>query len=167
MNTFQKIAFLACRIISVFLLAKWLGAFSNSVITLFAMPSEGPHLTYYVVASAIPLIIGVLIWIFADKLAGWMTGSTKQEEFPLTFDLDTAQIIVLTTAGLIMLANAIPSLISAATAYKIIMQGLPASSWQIVSGLVDAAVRIIMGVCLTFGSHGIWNIIKKLRTFGT
>ncbi|MCM1565835.1 MAG: hypothetical protein NC238_07765 [Dehalobacter sp.] len=96
---------------------------------------------------AFPVMIGVLIWIFPEKLVSFMVEPVKEKKEDMmspAFDLDSAQIIVLTTAGLILLVNAISSLISALTVYAVLSDLPTSSAWhEIISQLVNSAIQII------------------------
>lgn len=96
MNPMHKIAFLACRITSVFFLANWLGALGSLVSTLFYFPTNMQAILGGVVSMVFPVAIGVLLWIYADKLAGFMVKPKPQdvresEMISAAFDLETVQ----------------------------------------------------------------------------
>ncbi|HWQ41826.1 MAG TPA: hypothetical protein VN456_07295 [Desulfosporosinus sp.] len=176
MTYFHRIAFLACRIISVYLLAKWLGLFGSSVVTLFYLPPNTPTILGGVVSMAFPVVIGILLWIFSAKLAGFMVKTPEGQEAEMmsatsatsaTFDLETVQILAFTIIGVLLIVNAVPSLISALTVYAVLPEhNVGQVGLESLSRLVDSAIRIILGLWLVLRSKGLVNLIKKIRTAG-
>lgn len=171
MTYLHKIAFLACRIIGVYILTKWLGALCSSVVSLSYLPPDTSTILNGVVSMAFPVVIGVLVWIFSDKLSGFMVKSKEGQDaemMSVTFDLETVQIMALAITGVILIVNAVPSLISTLTVYAVSPGPNVNQVWlgQILSRLVDSSVRIILGLWLVLGSKGLVNYIKKIRTAG-
>lgn len=170
MDYLQRIAFLACRIISVYLLANWLGVFGSSVVTLFYYPLNTPGLLSGVVSMAIPVVIGVLVWIYSAKLAGFMVRSEEEEQAGImsaSFDLDTVQVLAFTIMGVFLIVNAVPSLVAALTVYVVIPHpDLGQIGLENLSRLVNSLIRIILGLGLVLGSQGLVAAIQKIRTIG-
>jgi len=170
MSHTQKIAFLACRIISVYLLANWLGVFGSSVVSLFYLPPNTTGILNGVVGMALPVVIGALLWIFSAKLAGFMVKPLEGQEpemMAAAFDLDTVQVLAFTITGVFLLVNTIPSLVSALTVYAVLPEPSMGQIWlETLRRLVDSVIRVILGLWLVLGSKGLVALIKKIRTVG-
>lgn len=170
MSHTQRIAFLACRIISVYLLANWLGLFGSSLASLFYLPLSMPGVLNGVVGMALPVVIGALLWIFSAKLAGSMVKPLESQEpemMTATFDLDTVQALAFTITGVFLLVNAFPSLVSTLSVYAVLPEPRMEQMWlEALRRLVDAVIRIILGLWLVLGSKGLVDLIKKIRTAG-
>ncbi|MDR3601136.1 MAG: hypothetical protein P4L49_11755 [Desulfosporosinus sp.] len=170
MTYFHKIAFLACRIISVYLLAKWLGLFGSSVVSLFYLPPNMPTILGGVVSMAFPVVVGILLWIFSAKLAGFMVKTPEDQDAEMmsaTFDLESVQILAFTIIGVLLIVNAVPSLIPALTVYAVLpVHNVGQVGLESLSRLVDSAIRIILGLWLVLGSKGLVNLMKKIKTAG-
>jgi len=170
MSHLHKLAFVACRIISVYLLANWLGAFSRSVVALFADSFRTPNILIGVVGMAIPMLIGVLIWIFSNKLAGFMVKPQEGQDANLmsvTFDLDTIQVLAFTVMGVFLIVNTVPSLVSTLAVYAILPKpDIGQVRLEVLSALLNSGIQIIMGVWLVLGGKGLVALIKKIRTVG-
>lgn len=170
MTHLHKIAFLACRITSVYFLANWLGALGSIVSTLFYFPTNMQAVLGSMVSMVFPVAIGVLLWIYSDKLAGFMVKPQDVQETEMisaSFDLETVQILAFTIIGVFLIVKAIPSLVSALTVCVILPQHSVGQVWlQTISQLVDSVIQIILGLWLVLGSKGVVNFIKKIRTIG-
>ncbi len=167
----HRIAFLALRIISVYLLANWLGAFSMSVVSLFSYPLNTQVILNGVVSMAVPVLFAILLWIYSDKLAGFMVKPKEKEEsemMSVTFDLDSIQILAFTIIGVFLIVNAVPSIISAITIFAVMPEpGLDHFGLRnICLMVVTPVIKIMMGLWLILGGRGLVNLIKKVRTVG-
>lgn len=84
-----------------------------------------------------------------------------------TFDLETVQILAFTIIGVLLIVNAVPSLIPALTVYAVLHEhNVGQVGLESLSQLVDSAIRIILGLWLVLGSKGLVNLIKRIRTAG-
>jgi hypothetical protein len=171
MSHIHKIAFLACRILSVYILANWLGALAGSAVSLLYFPPNGQIILSSVVSMALPVAIGVLIWIFSGRLAALMVkpaaGQAGEEEPAGPVDWDTVQVVAFSITGVFFIVNAVPSLVSAFAVYTLLPQpNIGQAGLQNASRMAEAVIRILLGVWLVLGSKGLVKLLKKIRTAG-
>ena len=167
--SYQKIALLACRIIAVFIIANWLGNLSASLVAFFYQPFNLQNLIYGVVSMALPVVVGILLWVFSTRLAAYMVKPLERgEETPAVMvEPETVHALAFTIVGILLLVNALPNLVSALTTYSLLPEHAVARSLvEVISRVTDSAVRIILGLCLIFGSKGLAGLLKKIKTAG-
>jgi hypothetical protein len=125
---------------------------------------------FAVMPMAIMAVISILLWIFAGKIANNFVGKEEDNDCTQNIDYDKVQYIGFCIVGVLVIANAIPNLSSC------IYQLAEMSKMQIDYGnrlystyiekLISAVLQSVIGIWLVFGTKGILNAIKKIRTIG-
>ncbi len=125
------------------------------------------------VLASIPLIIGVFIWVRAEKLAPLFTtrnssASNSSNEYPLA-TLRVACII----AGLYLIINNLPFLASnyfiySGLAYELgfINNVEPSQLSSLSHAILTQAIAILFGTLLILGSNILSRWLNKIKTFG-
>lgn len=172
---FKVITKMSIRLIALYYFMTYMVFAVSSVISLLEIirhPNEQTDIG--VLSATIPMIImvviSILLWIFADKISERLIGEVKYEGIAQNIDYDKVQYVAFCIAGILVIAKAMPDLIS--SLYQIIvMSSLQISNENRVynsylAKIIGAGIQSILGFWLVLGTEGIINTINKLRTAG-
>jgi hypothetical protein len=125
----------------------------------------------FITMSACLLVVAVILWIFADKLAKLALARPQQVVFDSDIQVSELQALVFSVVGLwqavtgiVDLAYRIFTLVArnfAATA-----QGVSGFSPYGVGWLITDCVKLLIGLSLLFGARGLVGIIRRYRQIG-
>ena len=172
---YKMLAKICIRLIALFYFVKYLVITISSVISILEVlrkPVEytGIGLLSAVTPMSLIIILSILLWLYADKIANRLIGETSTEGAIQNIDYNRIQYIAFILAGILVICNSIPDLIS--NIYQI--NSMPKPPIEIpdriyngyLANLIGAIIKTILGFWLVLGSTGISNVIKKLRTAG-
>lgn len=108
----KEVGFLSCRILAIFTLTQQLLPALGYIIPQTFYPqavphSDGGYIFSTAAQSVVLLAIIVSLWIFADRIADYMTAGFGFSRSPLSLDSRTIMGIAITIAGIYILTNAV------------------------------------------------------------
>jgi hypothetical protein len=161
----RSAAILACRIIALVLGITAVTAIISFLLIAREFGGSGPFWGYV----GPTLVISYVLWVFADRISEPMTRGTDVTAVPV-HRLVHLQAVVFSVVGVILIAEAIPDLISAAAASYPSFDGgvspfslrgfpFPDRGAAILGGLA----RIAIGVALILGSRSLaeWLTLRN------
>ncbi len=173
----KNIAYIACRIIAIYIIIQAIKYMSYFISMLFFMNQEMQKidLIHMILTSIFPsiilLIVGVVLWALAIKISNHMIIENKNtEENEKNMEVNELQTVAFSVVGLVILVNIIPDL-SKFISQIIHMRGnyIPTRSTtrlEIKISAIEIAVRFIIGIILFLKSKGIVGMINSLRKAG-
>lgn len=172
---YKMLAKVCIRLIALFYMVNYLVITISSVISILEVlrhPVEynGVGLLSAVTPMSLMVIIGILLWLNADKIAVKLVGEAPAEGTIQNVDYNKVQYIALLLAGILIVCNSVPDLFS--SIYQINSMPKPPIEIpdRIYSGymakLIGAIIKTLMGTYLVLGSKGIGNMIEKFRSAG-
>jgi len=156
----------------VFAIVLWLFALRQFVSVMRYLGNNAnealaPPVFYFVATVAVPIAVGVIIWLFPLTVArSILPGSPDSSLDSLSrSDLYLAAISML---GLFVLSQAVPDLVFWLTHFLIESnmksQGIaPVSGVETTASFYATLVELGIGAWLLFGSGAIYRFIKKVR----
>lgn len=172
---YKMLAKMCIRLIALFYFVKYLVITISSVISILEVLRQPVEYTGIGLVSAVTpmsliIILSILLWLFADKIANRLMGEVSTEGTIHNIDYNKIQYMAFILAGILVLCNSIPDLIS--NIYQI--NSMPKPPIEIpdriyrgyLANVIGAIIKTILGFWLVLGSTGISNMIKKLRTAG-
>lgn len=120
-----------------------------------------------VLASILPLVVGLALWIGAPPIGRLVVGTVDEDERPATaFEI---QAIAVSTAGLILLFSAVPGLVS--YFYIAVVQapefgGVRRYNDGVFGMLLGTGLQVILAVLLILGARFWSRALWRIRTFG-
>jgi len=117
------------------------------------------------------LIFGLLLWLFADKLATFMVRNRKPTKvLPINISVEDLQIMAFSVLGLFFLGDGLPKLVS----YIITIAAVPGTMEQMskslynsnLANMVEVIIQIALGLGMFFGSRGLSGFLNGLRKAG-
>lgn len=155
---------IALRVLAVFMVAT--GIMGLPQLAVMDMQSDvvvSALLLAAVVMTSMPLLIGLILWALAPRVAGWIVG--KSDTAPATSPVTAADIqaIAFVTLGLILAIQAGSYLIG--VVIMLMASDVPTSLRN--SYVVPAEVaKLILGLALVFGAKGFTRFLRWFREFG-
>jgi hypothetical protein len=122
--------------------------------------------------SGIPVLLAVLFWIFADKLARLALARPQQMVFDSDMPAEDWQTIAFSVVGLwyaivglAYLSRRIFTIVNLhfAAGQNGVNAGVPSTFYE---WLVADCMRFFLGVALLFGARGLVGLIRRYRQFG-
>ena len=167
---------IACRLLAIYFFILSLNYIPNMIITLIFNRDEfsGNLLSNlpWFLSVTIMLLTAILLWVFADKISVAIVNEVPENMEGIEKDYDKIAIVAFTVAGIFVLTKAIPD------AVRIIIEHNLRLSSQLnyketnmyidsLSRIIGEIVQVGIGIWLTFGANGIYNMIKSFRNLGT
>jgi len=178
-----KTSFVASRILAVYLVIHALLLAGNSAS--FLVIERGASRWAAIIAILVLAAAGIELWLVADGIANRIAGAADELDLPQeeeeseatppaprsSIDAATALSIGLTVLGIVILVDGLAALILAigqliqieSTRVSVLRISRPPLTIYVIS-LGTAALRIVAGAWLTFGSQDIAGFLQKLRT---
>ena len=172
---YKMLTKMSIRLIALYYFVKYFVFTITSVISIVEVlrqPGEytGMGLLSAVTPMILMIIMSILLWTFAGKIADRLIGPISAEGIMQNMDYNKIQYIAFCVAGILIICNSIPHLFS--SIYQIVSIPDPQLSIpeRIYNGylatFIGAVIQTILGLWLVIGTKGIINMIKKLRTAG-
>ncbi|MBF4691984.1 hypothetical protein [Fusibacter ferrireducens] len=172
---YKLLSKIGIRLIALFFILSNFSYIVGAVITVVNHLNQSNIIENYslflpIATMLLTFLLGICLWIFADKIADHMIGKIQIEASKEELDYQKVQYVAFSVAGLLIISDAVPDLISAlyqiVALQKYTMNSLDKVSVAYHSQLITALLKSIFGIWLTLGSKGIINSIKKLKTAG-
>ena len=147
------------------------------VTTLIAIPGyvlKGAFDEHWILLLSttfvVPVLIAFVMWVFAEHLARMALARPTQVVFGSEISAVQWQSIAFSVIGLLQLINGIGYLVYHAAkviiAYYQTSETYPVAtqlSSIFYAGMIDSAIRIIIGVSLLLGARGLVTLLHRLR----
>jgi hypothetical protein len=178
-----KTSFVATRIVAVYLVVHALVLAGNSAS--FIVIDRGASRWAAIIAILVLAAAGIELWLVADGIANRIAGAADELDLPeeeeeseaaprapgSSIDAATALSIGLTVLGIVILVDGLAALILAigqliqieSTRVGVLRISRPPLTLYVIS-LGTAALRVVAGVWLIFGSQDIAGFLQKVRT---
>ncbi len=159
------------RIMAVFFFVKGLFAVESLVTTIFyffSNPGEsGIVLNWSVILPPLFMIItAIILWLCAEQIANLIVKGLDAD-FSTDFNFYMLLKLSLITVGIVLVANAVPDLLSDIYAINRYQDMLNESNTiKHVSSIISNSVRLIFGIWFILGFKGIGELVKKLGRAG-
>jgi hypothetical protein len=113
-----------------------------------------------------PIVLGIMVWIFADTIAARMIDSSDVEEQSMPIDASNLQTIALVTLGIFIIIQCIPNI--AGTLY--VSLAAPANKLQTPllynDYLLEEVLKLILAIVLVSGAGFFTRFFRRLREYG-
>ncbi len=163
MNTItsREIAIIGIRILAIYLVLKLMGSDLAPMVVGAAINGGTPFnagLIFTMIAVfAIELVLAVLCWILAPKIAGIIMGVAQIPESRT--DLQTS---LFRAVGVLVFITTFPQLIS--MLMVLIHQSTPETAgWRDIIAVITPIIKLILSVCLILSARGLTNLLNRLR----
>jgi len=175
MMTKHDIAILACKILGLYTMVEALLSLSitsTSVMGFFSDPHQSPYIAGYIGSLVLHLVFGVLIWIYADFLAGRITAVMQiPETTHQAIGIGDAQKLAISLLGLFVLTHAIPKLTESLTQIFFEALGLtglvnPLRTHEKWVPVVANSVECAVGLWLLTKAEGLVVWLRRFREAG-
>lgn len=172
MNT-KSIAFVALRIVALFLFVKALINVGNLVVITLPNFFNYGHDGQISALSLIPLfipallmfIISIILWVRTQALSEWL--APFDDEVQIEGEkLEKLQIIAFTVVGLVFVAISFPHLVKDVVqmvSFDRDMHTEMVYRHQVVYPLIHSSVQFVLGMVILFQAKGLSGLLKKVR----
>lgn len=113
-----------------------------------------------------PIVLGIMVWIFAATIAARMIDSSDVEEQSMPIDASSLQTIALVTLGIFIIIQCIPNI--AGTLY--VSLAAPANQHQPPllhnDYLLEEVFKLILAIVLVSGAGFFTRLFRRLREYG-
>lgn len=111
------------------------------------------------------LAISILLWVFAGKIAYCFVGKADDTDVTQEVDYDRIQSIGFCIVGVLVIANAIPDLLSCI--YQFIQLDYGDRLYgTYIEKVINSGLKTVIGIWLVVGTQGILNLLKKVQAAG-
>lgn len=174
MTPYQLLSVVACRVLGLYLIVKWI-CLSLSWIVTTASSNNEVHETYgYLIISLLallgPIILGIILWVLAPWIGKRMPGSTNTPQIMLSdVPLERIQGIAISLLGLAFIVISISDLIPQLWSYFEMFDGgadehIRSMQFRyLMCILISKFVKIGLGLWLFLGSRGFVNIFQSFN----
>lgn len=155
-------AFLACRVLSLYVLYYAFKFFSaSSVLMLVGSMKDSTSVGdfYFVFNFLLDLSAFAFLWFGAPWLSSKVAPPTREMELSGDQNIRQLMSLVISVFGLILLVNAIPNAASVITAFT-----FETGNWDI-DRLAEVIVQAGVGLFLIFGRKGIADLVHRARAW--
>ena len=168
---YKVLAKMGLRLIALYYFVTYCSFTVTFIMNLLGMKGKTDPATFaYSMPMLFMIAAGVLLWIFAGKIADFLVGEAKEEETSGAIDYDKILSIGFCIAGVLVTAKAIPALFNDAYQLHLMadagMKDGGGAYSNYVGQVISAGIQSIIGIGLLLGNKGIVNIIKKVRAVG-
>ena len=170
--TSTDLARIVIKGLAIFLIAQGLIQIPNLVISLqYSEPPSNQGYQFQTLLTMItftPLIAGIVLWFFADKLAGIIVGDVE----PSPTDSATAneiQAVAMSSIGLLILVLSIPRMVSLVIQLSANTGSMDSTGNLFVvlsAELASEIIKFILAVSLILGISGWLKLLRRLRGAG-
>lgn len=160
--TKREIAVLVCKIFGIY---TFLLAVQGLTTGLFMLPT---HPYGYTIPLFILLILGYIFFFKPDSIGKYMVSEEKESKIKFEVDYEDIQKIAFSVIGLFILASAIPRVFGAILQILTIQiyQRDNYPFWLRTSSLIEAVLRLGIGLWLFLGSRALVEFLRKIREAG-
>lgn len=113
-----------------------------------------------------PIVLGVIVWSFAERIANWMVNRTDTGEPAVQLDASNFQTIAFVTLGIFFLIQCVPNI--AGIVYMSltvsVAQQLP-PLWQNLY-FVEEILKLVLAAILVLRARFLTQLFVRLREFG-
>ena len=167
----KDIVTILCKTLSIITFIKSI-SYITSFLAFFIQDSSiqsQMSAVYFLVQPAIFLLISILLWIFADKIAELMVKDETRIDKVLNFNLAEFKIFAYSFLGLIILSQAVPEIVR--VLFNLIKdmqknQGFYEINTFDLGRLIQYTLKSIVGFVLLVGPKKVLSSIKATRTAG-
>ncbi len=124
------------------------------------------------IGVALPVALGVLIWLFADKLAKLALARPQQQVFESDIPVAEWQAVAFSVVGIWNVVAALVDLahriVQVMLAHSVTAEDGAVALWPegMTSELVGLGMQLLLGLVLLFGARGLVGLIRKYRQVG-
>lgn len=170
---YKNLAKIACKVIAITTFIKAI-IFLPSIIYPFFIDNNFYKISINDMLSpittvAVLILFSIILWIFADKIAGCMVNVKEEENEKLNINYDKLQYITFSVIGLFLIATSIPIISkNLVEIYRVNSLGIKDTynNTKLYSYIIGETIKLLIGLLLIFKSKGLVNILIKLRTVG-
>jgi hypothetical protein len=161
---------IALRLVAVYLLYQGLIHLAGLLALPHLMESVGADrwaIAHLAVATTMPVVAGLVLWIAASPLARLVVGQPREHEGAAT--AIQIQAVAISTAGLLLLFAAVPRFVS--NFYHAVIQapqldGVRYYSDSALGYLLGAGLQVFLGLVLIVGAGFFPRLLWRIRAFG-
>lgn len=169
MRDFVKVVIRILALYFIFLSVLNFGSVTAALISMFFVKwsSQTALMNFSIMLNPIFMAVtGIIVWCLSDILAKLVVKNTGEVQ-NVSIDLELLQKAAITTVGIVMFAYSIPAVVSGVFS-SIAAGGITNPSMRIrnTAAIIEAVIKLVIGIWLAVGSNGIAAIIKKLRNAG-
>ena len=166
---------IGCRLIALFYFIQYLIFTIQAGVSIYRMANEtGVRLDFTgllsYVSTMLLIVFSILLWIFADKISNYLVGEEPSGDIFQVDDYDKLQSVLFCFAGILILGNAIPVLLS--IVFKLVYLGEEFALYHteeyitIMVQVISSVIKTLLGIWLLVGNKGIVRLVRKLQTAG-
>ncbi|ATW28244.1 hypothetical protein [Candidatus Formimonas warabiya] len=161
-------ATIAVKVLAIFTLIKFITYLPSAynifdiVSTASSQTSASLQIITFMAPICLLLIVSMCLWLYADEISDRMVKNPGINE-KVNINYEGLQSIAFSVVGIIIVADALPALISAFIHLKIDDSFRPLNQYI---NLGTTGLKLVIGLLLLFGSKGLVGLIKYLRTAG-
>ena len=128
--------------------------------------------TYFLIGSVLPMVVAILVWIFADKLAKLALARSQQVVFDSDIPVSEWQVVAFSVVGLWQAFAGIVGLTihlaGMLVAHSQLVSANASASWpsNFIGNIVASCVQMVLGLALMFGARGLVGLIRRYREAG-
>lgn len=171
----RKLSTLTCKVISIYILIKFVMYLQNIFITFAYIDSalqvdKNMVLIGTIIPGVMLLVLSILFWLFASRIGKMIIDSDDQEELSQEIDFEKLEILAFSVIGLVILSSGLSNLVKSSIDIYTLKMSYVIGSYKDdirflpnVLKVIGDLIQIIIGFWLLLGSKGVVGLIKTLR----
>ena len=171
MTSYQTAAVVACRVLGLYTVIRWLGLLPAVAFGLFREPSLFWSLLGFAELLAVPIVLAVILWRLAPWIAKSMLADVESKEAsPSAITVEEAQAVAFSILGLLFIVESLPYILVAALDYfRVPGLAVNANMESIMSAatlktMVMRVTEIVLGTWLFLGARGFVRVFQRFSS---
>lgn len=163
----KSLSKIALRVPALFFIIEGIGSLQMRTV-IFSYPGSAvKSITLWGVATLLaPIILGVIVWIFAGTIASWIVDRNDNDESTAPLDAPTLQTIAFVTLGIFFLIQCVPIIAGMIYTSLTTPDDWHQPSLWVNRYFLEKILELILALVLVLGARFFTRLIWRLRRIG-